>query len=205
MKGLYCIGWYFVRFLAWLCFGYKPIGEEHVPEDGPAILAANHQSYFDPPLAAAAVKREVHFFAKQELFGVFFLGWLIRKLNAIPVRRGTYDPSALSRARQVLQNKGLLLIFPEGTRGDGENLLPPKPGIALIAKQARVPIVPTYLYRTNRLLGALAARRRVKVVFGEPITTGDIDRFPDDKDGYRSLAERVMEHIGRLKSLAFSS
>jgi 1-acyl-sn-glycerol-3-phosphate acyltransferase len=201
----YRVSWFIGRTLLWLLFGLKSIGKNHVPVEGPVIVAANHQSYFDPPLVAAALNREMHFFAKKELFSMFLLGWLIRPYNTIPVRRGAYDPSALSRVLEVLSNRGGLIIFPEGTRGDGREFLRPKPGIGFIAKRTRAPIVPAYVYRANQLWGALVARRRVQVLFGTPISAEEIDRFADDKDGYQSLAECVMERIGQLRNVVFST
>ena len=200
----YALGWYFSRSLSRLLFGVKAVGNERVPPKGPVIVAANHQSYFDPPILGAAIDREMHFIAKKELFGIFIFGWLVSKLNTIPVKRGTYDPGAISRVIEVLAGNGGLILFPEGTRGDGREFLQPKAGIGFIAKQARAPIVPAYLDGTNRLLKAIFSRRRVRVVLGEPISTEEIERFPDTKEGYRSLAERIMEHIGRLRTPAFS-
>lgn len=200
----YAIGWLFSRSISRLLFGVRPIGTELVPQEGPVIVAANHQSYLDPPILGSMITREMHFFAKKELFGIFIFGWLVSKLNTIPVKRGTYDPGALNRVIEVLAGNGGLILFPEGTRGDGREFLQPKAGIGFIAKQARAPIVPAYLHGTNRLFKAIFARRRVKVVFGEPISAEEIERFPDTKEGYRSLAERIMEHIGRLRTRVFS-
>ena len=204
MNRLYAVVWFTARTLLKALFGLRPVGDHHIPQKGPAIIAANHQSYFDPPVAATVIRREMHFFAKRELFDVPILNWLLARLNVIPVQRGRYDPRALSRVREALAGNGIVLIFPEGTRGNGREFLPPKPGVGLIAKQAKVPIVPAYLYRTDKLVGAFLARRRVRVFFGAPISPEDQQRFPDTKEGYRSLAEYVMEHIGRLKVVALS-
>jgi 1-acyl-sn-glycerol-3-phosphate acyltransferase len=205
MKGIYWIGWRSVRSFLWLLFGHKPIDYQRVPNEGPVIVAANHQSYFDPPILGCAIKREMHFFAKKELFEVFFLGWLIRQYNSIPVRRGVYDPASLSRVSEILDKGGSLIVFPEGTRGDGKEFLKPKPGIGLIARRSRVPIVPAYIHGSDKLSRALFWRRRIKVLFGEPLTPDEIDRFEDNKEGYRSLAKCVMDRIGKLKSEASST
>jgi 1-acyl-sn-glycerol-3-phosphate acyltransferase len=195
----YWIIWWLVRSSIRILFGFKVIGSENIPKKGPFILAVNHQSYVDPPMAAVAVPRIMHFFAKDELFHRFFLGPLITLLNAIPVHRGTYDPQAINRSLDILTNGGALIFFPEGTRGNGQEFLKPKPGIGLIAKRARVPVVPAFLYRTNRLLRAFFARKRVKIFFGPAISAEKIEKFSNDKDGYRSLAEYVMEQIGQLR------
>jgi len=202
MKGLYRAGWCFCRILSWALFGFKPIGAENVPRSGPVIVAANHRSYFDPPMAGAGINREFHFFAKRELFKIPGFGRLIAGLNAIPVRRGVYDPKSLARVKEVLSGGGAVLMFPEGTRSKSADFLPPKPGVGMIAKQTKAPIVPAYMHRTDKLLRALFARKHMRVYYGEPITPEEQERFPDTKEGYRELAGYVMEHIERLRIAA---
>lgn len=199
MKWFYWFTWSTVRFLIRVLFGFKPINSELIPNEGAIIVAGNHQSYLDPPFLGCAVNREMHYFAKKELFGVFVLGWLIKKYNSIPVRRGTYDPASLSRVAEALESGGGLIMFPEGTRGDGKEFLKPKPGIGLIAKQSKAMIIPAYIYRSDHLFQALFLRRSVRVFFGDPISSEEIERFADDKDGYRSLASEVMKRISELK------
>jgi 1-acyl-sn-glycerol-3-phosphate acyltransferase len=201
MISLYRMGWLLARSLGWLLFGFKPVGADRVPKDGPVIFARNHQSYLDPPLVGSGVRRPCHFFAKRELFDVAILGPLIRRVHAIPVRRGVYDPASLSRVRDLLGAGGALVLFPEGTRGNGIEFLPPKPGVGMIARQIRVPIVPAYLRETKNLWRALRFRR-MRVYYGDPIPVDEIERFPDTKEGYRALAAYVMEHIGLLKVVA---
>ncbi len=198
-KLIYWTVWSLARSVVWLFFGLKMFNRRHVPMTGPVIIAANHQSYLDPPVVAISINREVHFFAKEELFRIFGLGWLITTLNAIPVRRGVYDPRSIKRVLSALQLGGALVLFPEGTRGNGVDFLRPKPGIGLIASHTHVPIVPTYIYRANRQAKTLW-RRRIHVLFGEPIPADRVAQFPDDRDGYQALAELVMEHIGRLRA-----
>ncbi len=201
MISLYRLGWLLSRSLPWLLYGFRPIGADRVPAEGPLIIAANHQSYFDPPLVGAGIRRPCHFFAKRELFDVPILGPLITRVHSIPVRRGIYDPASLSRVSELLAEGGALVLFPEGTRGNGVEFLPPKPGVGMIARQNRVPIVPAYLRETKNLWRALRLRS-MRVYYGDPIPLEEIDRFPDTKEGYRSLAAYVMEHIGRLKVVA---
>jgi len=193
------------RLILTILFGLKTVHRERVPGKGPVIVAANHQSYLDPPFLATALKREMHFFAKKELFDVPILGRLITRLNSIPVRRGVYDPAALHRVEKALAEGGGLIMFPEGTRGDGKEFLRPKRGVGMIARKSGATVVPAYLYRSNRLMGALFARRRVKVFFGDPIDPEVIARYDDNKEGYQELSEMVMERIARLRAEAKSS
>jgi 1-acyl-sn-glycerol-3-phosphate acyltransferase len=201
MISLYRMGWLLTRTLCWLLFGYRSVGAERVPADGPILIAGNHQSYLDPPLIGSGVRRSCHFFAKRELFDVPILGPLIRRVHAIPVRRGVYDPASLSRVSEILAEGGALVLFPEGTRGNGVEFLPAKPGVGMIARQNRALIVPAYINDSENLWRALR-RRSMRVYYGDPIPIEEIDRFPDTKDGYRSLATYVMEHIGQLKVAA---
>ena len=200
--------------LYWLCknsalvaskilFGFSARGLDKIPKSGAFIIAPNHQSYLDPPFLGAITPREIHFFAKAELFKVFGLGLVIRNLNAFPVRRGVYDPAAISMALAALEKGHGLLIFPEGTRDNGEAFLPAKPGIGMIAKRSGAQIVPAYLYRSHKIWGALLARRHMKIVFGEPIPADAVARHSDDREGYQAIADEVLTRIGALKNSYF--
>ena len=178
---LYWIAWVIIRTTSWLLFGFKVIGTENVPRQGAFIYAVNHQSYVDPPMVAVSIPRVLHFFAKKELFENFLFGTIISCFNAIPVRRGVYDPKSLGRALEALKKGEGLMFFPEGTRGDGKEFLPPKRGIGMIAKQA------------------LLTRKRVKVLIGKPFQPEEFDVFSDDKEGYQGLAEKVMARIRELR------
>ncbi len=200
---MYWFSWRMARTLFQIFGGYKLIHLERVPMEGPIILAANHQSNLDPAVVSVSIRREMHFFAKKELFDIFLLGWWVRQHNSIPVRRGTYDSAAISRAEEVLKAGGGLILFPEGTRGDGKEFLKPKPGIGMIARRNLVTIVPAYISGTESLLRTIL-RRRLRVFFGEPIRPDEIAKFADDKEGYRELAALVMERIGQLKAEALA-
>ncbi|MCP4569953.1 MAG: 1-acyl-sn-glycerol-3-phosphate acyltransferase [FCB group bacterium] len=202
MDWFYRFIWSLVKAFGWVIFGLRQVGAENIPRTGPIIIASNHQSNLDPPFVAVTIPREMHFFAKKELFDILIMGRIISRLNAIPVRRGVYDPKALNLAFGALENGGGLILYPEGTRGNGREFLKPKPGVGLIAKRSKATIVPTYAYRTNRLGSALFWRKRLKVFFGPPISAEEIDKYEDDKSGYQALAEEVMRHIAGLKAIA---
>lgn len=202
MNHFYWSVWRITHHLFGALFGVKVIGLENIPATGAIVVASNHQSYFDPPLVGMTINREVHFFAKKELFDIPGLRWLITRLNSIPVRRGVYDPLSLSKVEKALGDGGGLLMFPEGTRGDGEVFLKPKAGVGLIARRYGAAIVPTYVYRSNKAMEALILRRGIRILFGEPILPDEIAKYDDNKHGYRLLAEYVMEKIGELKETA---
>lgn len=199
MHWFYWSIWKLVRTIGQVLFGLHTVDEKHVIFEGPVIFAPNHQSNLDPPFVSVMIKRELYFFAKKELFDIPILGSLIGALNAFPVRRGVYDPKALNTVFEALKNGGGVIMFPEGTRNDGETFLKPKPGIGLVACRAQVPIVPIYSSNTHRWKKALFWRNRMTVTFGEPIPVEKVKEFGNDKEGYRSLAEYVMGRIAELK------
>ena len=173
------------------------IGRENLPT-GPYLICANHRSWFDPPFVAIVIPREVGFLAKAELFKNPFFGKLIWALNARPVRRGTVDRSAIDHVLAHLKNNIPVVTFPEGTRSRTGKMQPPRPGIGMLARLAGVPVVPIYIKGSFKMShrpffwGSLEAR------IGDPITASEVLSFSDDKDGYRALSRRIMEHICAL-------
>lgn len=125
---------------------------ERVPRTGPLILAANHTSYFDPFALGIAATREVHFMAKDTLFWGP-LAWLLPRWNAIPVKRGTADLGALRTALKVLKAGKALAIFPEGTRGMGDDLQAARAGVGFLAARTSAPVLPVFIEGLERVLG----------------------------------------------------
>ena len=131
------------------------------------------------------------------------LGWIFRRLNAIPVKRG--QSGNLGAFRDVLARvrSGVgVIIFPEGTRGLGAGLLPGKPGAGLLAIKAGVPILPVrsfgleeVLPRTNRLGGG----GRVAICAGKPVYPEEIDPGKDCPDRAQIIVDRLMERIAQIE------
>jgi 1-acyl-sn-glycerol-3-phosphate acyltransferase len=156
--------------------GVEGLGKENVPKDGPTIIAPVHFSNLDPPAVASVCPRQLRFMAKQELFKGFF-GWAISSVGAFPVRRGETDTDAIRKAIAMLGSGQVLLLFPEGERGDGIRLGPINKGIAMLAKRTEAQIVPTAIIGTHAMLprGAKGARRgHVTIAFGEPFSYASI-------------------------------
>lgn len=192
---------------AWLClnwvgrvlFGFKVTGRERIPKTGGVIIASNHVSYADPPVVGSAVPREVYFLAKEELFRNPAFGWLIRRYNAIVLRRAVGDVGAVKKAAQLLRQGRAVLMFPEGTRSLSGRLLKPKPGLGLIASLAGCAVVPAYVTGTNALGRALLRRTRLAVSFGEPVEPAGFEAAGlSDHDRYQQLTEEVMRRIEDL-------
>lgn len=190
---------------AWL--GLRSRGREHVPATGPVLLAANHVSVLDPVLIAAVTPREVSFLAKAELFDVPLLGGLIRRLNARPLRREGADPAALRTALRILEEGRVLLVFPEGTRGEEGVLRPARPGAGLLAVLSGAPLVPVYIRGSGRAWPR--GRRwprpgRVDVMFGPPLRLGG-GPAGDRKARYEAASREMMAAIARIKDAAGST
>jgi len=173
-------------------------GHEHVPTDGPVILASNHRSNMDPVLLASAVKRPLSFMAKAELF-VGPLGWIMRWIGQFPVRRGGIDREALRRVDAVLARGSMLGLFPEGTRGDGD-FAAVHPGLAYIVVRQRCPVLPVVISGTERVkrrFGWLPFASPVRVVIGPPI---DLPQATSDRAGRRAASEVLGQRLREFRA-----
>lgn len=200
MKPLYLIGWIISWVAARLIFRMKVHQKENLPRKGAFILASNHISLADPQFVGSVVNSEIHFLAKKELFKNRFFGNILRRVNAHPVNRAGFDKKALETAIDVLQSDEPMVIFPEGTRGKNGKFLPARPGIGKIARTAMVPVVPVYVTGTNRLSGCFLGKEKLEVIVGLPMSADEITGFENDKNGYRELAEEIMNRIINLKT-----
>jgi 1-acyl-sn-glycerol-3-phosphate acyltransferase len=184
-----------------LLFRLEAHGTEHVPRRGPVLLVANHSSFLDPPLVGGAAPRPLSFMAKAELFRVPLLGGLIRRLNARPVRREGADAGALRTALRILQDGGLLLMFPEGTRGPEGSLRPAKPGAAMLAVLSGAPVVPVFIRGSGRAWPRgrrLPRPAKVLVTFGPP-RVFERRGARGGKADYDAVSREMMAAIGRLR------
>lgn len=170
---VYRATWYLARFLLHLLFGYRTEGAEKVPKTGPVILAANHLSILDPIAIGAGIKRPVSFLARADVFRLPVLSWLLPRLYAIPVERGTGDLSAIKGAIRALERGMAFGIFPEGTRSRSGRLQPFKTGVAAIAFRTGSPVVPVAVVGSEKAwpVGRKLFRLRqpIRVVYGDPI------------------------------------
>ena len=200
MKPFYRIVYVFCQSVLRVIFHVSVRGREHIPKSGPFIAASNHISFTDPPLVGSLIKREIAFFAKDELFHKFILKDLIKSLNAFPVKRGQSNVSSVKTCLHILNEKKMpLLIFPEGTRIKTGELGTPERGISFIAAQTRVPILPIYVENGERLLDCALFRKRLKIRFGEVIHYEDYATLTKEKKGYTELAQLIMSKIQALK------
>src|SRR5215213_8268766 len=126
-------------------------GLEHLPADGPVILASNHVSFCDSIFLPLVLKRRVTFVAKAEYFDDPKTAWFFRAVGQIPIRRegGSASAGALAAARGVLDAGGVFGIYPEGTRSPDARLYRGHTGVARLALQCRAPIIPVAMIGTR--------------------------------------------------------
>lgn len=173
---LYSVGRVFARIATTLVFDLKVFGVHNVPKRGGVLLLANHQSYLDPVLIGVRLHRPLSFLAKSELFENGALAWLIRSLNAFPVRQGAGDVGAVRETIRRLQEGHALVVFPEGTRTEDGEMQPLQSGFALVARKAGVPIVPVAIHGAYRAWGKGRKFRAgpIRVSFGPPVDVAEV-------------------------------
>lgn len=131
-----------VRCVGWLLFRLKLRGINQFPTIGGAVVCSNHQSYFDPLLLGALCNRRMNYLARENLFSSKLFGGLIRFYDAIPVRRDGMSITGLKETLRRLKRGELVVIFPEGTRTQDGDIAPLKSGFCMLARKAKVPLMP---------------------------------------------------------------
>jgi len=190
-----------VRALAKVFCAVRVYGAENLPPSGGVILASNHVSYLDPPIAAAAVRRHLKFMAKSELFSIPILRQLITSLGSFPIARGVADRAGLRKAERFLRAGEVILVFPEGTRSPDGRLQPPEPGLGLLALRTRVPIVPMALLGTDKVLpfnSPIPRPGKVTVRIGPPLRFPEHYGKPITRQAVNDVAARTMQAIAAM-------
>ena len=169
-------------------------GLEHVPMEGPLVVASNHGSHLDPPLLGHALGRPVAFMAKAELFAIPLLGAVIRACGAYPVRRGASDREAIRTATAKLEEGWATGVFLDGTRQANGRVNNPLPGAALLAARSGAPLLPVAIVNSHRALGSGRIWPRLvplQLRVGAPIPPPASRRRPDLDVTTAMLKERI--------------
>lgn len=202
MKWGYWTIYWLARGFFRLFFRLKIYGLEHFRQ-GAGILASNHASNFDPPVLSVSCPEEVHFLAKESLFRVPLLGFLIRKLNSHPVSGTSTDVSTFRDIIHLLQAGHKVILFPEGTRSQDGQLKPLERGMAFIAQKAKCNVYPAYIHGTfpawprGKKLPKLFGR--ISVVFGLPIEWNEFEGL-GRREAEQRLTEKTAESLHELKT-----
>lgn len=197
----YSFGYHLSRLVAKTLFHFRVYGREHLIEEGGAILAMNHESYLDPPLAGISCRRQIYYLARKTLLEWPVLGPVFPKLNVIPVDQERADMSALKAVIRLVRAGHCTVIFPEGSRTPDGKLQPAQPGLGLVIAKTLAPVVPM------RIFGSFAAFPRggkprlfrpITIVAAEPIRFTETDLAGEGRDLYQRLSERVMARIAQI-------
>ncbi|MCC6677195.1 MAG: 1-acyl-sn-glycerol-3-phosphate acyltransferase [Phycisphaerales bacterium] len=182
-----------------LCYRARAYHASRIPVAGPLLLAANHESYLDPPLVGSFLHtRQISYIARSGLFKFRPLGWLISTLNSISLKEDSGDAAAIREIIRRLEHGDAVLIFPEGARSPDGAMQEFKRGIALLVKKARCPVVPIAVegcydaWPRDRKVPRLF-RRRVGVLFGNPIPYDELM-----KDGPDAALQRLHAEVAAL-------
>ena len=192
----------------WTVFRPWVRGVEHVPKEGPVILAGNHVSFLDSIFMPLVLDRKVTFLAKSEYFtGRGIKGWFMRVFftgaGQLPIDRagGKASEASLNTGLQVLAEGGQLGIYPEGTRSPDGRLYRGRTGIARMILESGAVVVPAVVFDTDKVmpLGAKWPKiHRVGVVFGEPLDFSRYAGLESDRFVLRAVTDEIVYEIARL-------
>jgi 1-acyl-sn-glycerol-3-phosphate acyltransferase len=202
MTIVYNIFYNLAKLLARMMFSMRVIHQERMVESGPLLIAVNHSSFFDPPLAGICSKRGVYYLARKTLLKWPFFGPLFPAMNVIPVERDGNDMSALREVIKKVKDGNAVLLFPEGTRSVDGHLQPARAGIGLVIAKTGAPVLPMRIFGAYEAFPKNARRfqlSQITVVIGEPIYFSEEEISHTSRETYQVLSNRVMEAIGALK------
>jgi 1-acyl-sn-glycerol-3-phosphate acyltransferase len=189
---------------------FRPIveGRDHVPDEGPAIIASNHLSFSDSIFMPLMVKRKVTFVAKSEYFtGKGVKGWLIKMFfvgtGTIPVDRsgGRAAQAAIDTGLRVLREGNLFGIYPEGTRSPDGRLYRGKTGVARLSLESGSPVVPVVMLNADEIQPpgkVLPKIKRVRIRFGPPLDFSRYAGLAGDRFVERAVTDEIMYELMEL-------
>jgi 1-acyl-sn-glycerol-3-phosphate acyltransferase len=203
--------WFCLRlaqFVARACYSFRVVGSENLPGPGGHLLAMNHQSYLDPPLAAIACPYPIHFLARKTLLKWPILGPMFPQLNVVPVDQERPDMGALKSVIRLLRAGETTIIFPEGQRTLDGHLQAAQPGVGLIVAKTLAPVVPMRVFGAYEAFPRGAKRpglHPITLRIGPPVrfTADDVaEHNGHGRELYQHLSERVMAAIAAIEEPA---
>ena len=179
----YTVFRYLFRLAGLLLFQYHCTGRHHLPKSGGAIICANHQSHLDPPLVGMAPSRHCIYLARKTLFRNRVFGFVISKLDAIPLNREGMGIEGIKATLRKLKAGDAVVMFPEGTRTQTGKLQDLKTGFVTLARRSKVPLVPCGFVGAYDCLprgGKLPRFERIRCVYGPPISARQVTEMSDE-------------------------
>jgi 1-acyl-sn-glycerol-3-phosphate acyltransferase len=170
-------------FCFWL--GYRARGYERLDEAGGGLVLANHQSFLDPLLIGLPLRRPISYLAKDSLFRVPVVGWILRNTFVMPINREAASTASLRETIRRMQHGFLVGVFPEG------------PGFVALIRRAKLPVYPVGIAGAFQAMGRgswFMKPVRVRVVVGEPISVEELAQF-DSRDKDQALIDLVQSRI----------
>jgi 1-acyl-sn-glycerol-3-phosphate acyltransferase len=174
-------------------FGLRVAGVRHLPRRGGVLVVANHQSFLDPAAIGCGRPRHFHFLARKTLFNNPIFGWLLRRLNCVPIDQEGIGIEGIRNIIARLEAGRPVLVFPEGERTHDGRMQPLKAGIALLFKRVRVPILPVGIagaydawprWRTFPIPSPAflaPSKSSIAVAFGQPRDAKELLSIPRDE------------------------
>ena len=207
------MAYWIVKAVLWpllrLVYRVRITGRDQVPRRGPAVLAANHQSFCDSLFIPLVVRRRVTYLAKAEYFDQKRTAWFFRAVGQIPIHRTGGDASAraLATAKEVLEAGGVIALYPEGTRSTDGHVHRGRTGVARLAMECGVPVIPVGVEGTDRVQPRGSRWLRpflpVRISFGAPMTFDsaglvDAETGRTSSERLRAFTDSLMSEISRL-------
>jgi len=167
-----------VVFMFWLRFQVR--GLENIPMTGGGLVLINHQSFLDPPLVALALQRPVSYLARDSLFRVPVIGWILRSTCVMAINRDAASTASIRMALQRMNDGFLVGLFPEGTRSNDGNVGEFKPGFISLIRRSNVPVYPVGIAGTHEAMPRGGVRfwpQKVRVVYGKQLCPDEVSRL----------------------------
>ena len=202
MRWIYWFGWSLFGSAYRSIFGLKVVGREHLVTDGAVLIAANHESFLDPPLIGTLYHDEMFYLARKTLMKGALLKWIYLAWNSIPVDQDRPDMTSLKAIIKLLSTGKRVLIFPEGERSLTGDLGIAQPGVGLIAVKTNAVIQPIRIRGAREALPRGSARVRfnqISLHIGPPIRLTEEElATAKGKHGYQHIADRIMDAVKAL-------
>ena len=173
------------------------IGRENIPKKNSYILVSNHGSLLDPPLLGHALRRNISFMAKAELFKIPLLGFIIKACGAYPVKRGIVDKNTIKTACKKLSNDNSIGIFIDGTRQKNGRVNKPKQGAALLAFKNQKLLLPVAIVNSHRLIRFkffIPLFSKIVIKVGKPVQPPQ----SSSRDDLNSVTMHLQDKINNL-------